>query len=333
MAGEALLEVERLSVHFPLGEGWAHVRRRAVVRAVDDVSFHIDEGETLGLVGESGCGKSTLGRAVLRLVEPTEGRVRLAGIDLTRMSPRRLRGLRRHMQMIFQDPFGSLNPRQPVREAVGEAMRVHKLVRSRAAADERVAELLARVGLPPDAAERYPHEFSGGQRQRVAIARALALTPRFVVADEPLSALDVSIQTQIVNLLRGLQHEMGLSFLFIAHDLRMIEYLSDRVAVMYLGRFVELAPCAALFARPLHPYTRALLAAVPVADPAVRRVRVPLGGEVPDPTDPPPGCLFHPRCSEADKKCREEAPEWLEVEPGRWASCHKARPGTTSNIG
>jgi oligopeptide/dipeptide ABC transporter ATP-binding protein len=264
---------------------------------------------------------------VLRLVGVTAGKVRFAGTDVLKLSPRRMRGFRRHMQVIFQDPFGSLNPRLTVRDIVGEAMLVHRLVRSQEAMVERVRELLDRVGLPEDALGRYPHEFSGGQRQRIAIARALALSPRFVVADEPLAALDVSIQTQIVNLLRALQREMGLSFLFIGHDLRMIEYLADRVAVMYLGRFVELAPKRILFDRPVHPYTRALLAAVPIADPERNRQRIVLGGDVPNPVDPPSGCHFHPRCPEALPACQKDRPLLDEVEPGHWVACLRVGPG------
>ncbi|NMC69479.1 MAG: ATP-binding cassette domain-containing protein [Myxococcales bacterium] len=326
MSGRAvLLDVERLHVHFRLREGWG-LGRRGVLRAVDGVTFAIAEGETLGLVGESGCGKSTLGRAVLRLVEVSAGKVRFAGTDITKMSERRLRPWRRYMQPIFQDPFGSLNPRRTVRDIVGEAMLVHRLVRSEEAMEARVGELLERVGLPGDAARRYPHEFSGGQRQRIAIARALALSPRLIVADEPLAALDVSIQTQIVNLLRALQREMGLSYLFIGHDLRMVEYVSDRVAVMYLGRFVELAAKRALFDRPLHPYTRALLAAVPVPDPGRGRTRIVLGGDVPNPVDPPSGCPFHPRCPEVLPACRKEKPELREVAPGHFAACLRVGP-------
>jgi len=321
-ANGPLLRVANLAVHFRPEEGWVpHRRRDRVLRAVDGVSFEIAEKETLGLVGESGCGKSTLGRAILRLVEPSAGKVFFEGVEVTKLSQRRLRTFRRRMQIVFQDPVGSLNPRLPVRDAVGEAMLVHGIVRSREAMVERVRELLERVGLPADAADRYPHEFSGGQRQRIAIARALALTPRFVVADEPLSALDVSIQAQIVNLLRSLQREMGLSFLFIAHDLKMVEHISDRVAVMYLGKFVELAPKAALFAAPLHPYTKALLAAVPVPDPENRRKRIVLGGDVPNPIAPPEGCPFHPRCPNATTRCIREVPKLTEVEPGRWVAC------------
>jgi len=326
IARPLLLEVENLRVHFRMQEGWG-IGRRGVLRAVDGVSFTVTEGETLGLVGESGCGKSTLGRAILRLVGVTAGKVRFAGTDLLKLSPRRMRGFRRYMQVIFQDPFGSLNPRLTVGDIVGEAMLVHRLVRSQEAMVERSRELLSRVGLPEDALGRYPHEFSGGQRQRIAIARALALSPRFVVADEPLAALDVSIQTQIVNLLRALQREMGLSFLFIGHDLRMIEYLADRVAVMYLGRFVELAPKRILFDRPVHPYTRALLAAVPIADPERNRQRIVLGGDVPNPIDPPPGCHFHPRCPEALPACQKDRPVLDEVEPGHWVACLRVGPG------
>jgi oligopeptide/dipeptide ABC transporter ATP-binding protein len=326
VARPLLLEVEKLHVHYRMHEGWG-LGRRGVLRAVDGVSFTVTEGETLGLVGESGCGKSTLGRAVLRLTDVTAGKVRFAGTDVLKLSPRRLRTFRRYMQIVFQDPFGSLNPRLTVLDVVGEAMLVHRLVRSHDAMVERVRELLGKVGLPEDALGRYPHEFSGGQRQRIAIARALALSPRFIVADEPLAALDVSIQTQIVNLLRALQREMGLSFLFIGHDLRMIEYLADRLAVMYLGRFVELAPKHALFARPLHPYTRALLAAVPVPDPQRKRLRIVLGGDVPNPLDPPPGCHFHPRCPDALPSCQKDRPTLGEVEPGHWVSCLRVGPG------
>ncbi|MDI7266713.1 MAG: ABC transporter ATP-binding protein [Myxococcota bacterium] len=309
-----------LAVHFRSGEGWGR-RRRGPVRAVDGVGFEIGRRETLGLVGESGCGKSTLGRAVLRLVEPTAGKVFFDGEDVTRMSRRKLRAFRRRAQIVFQDPFGSLNPRLTVLDAVGEAVLVHGIARSRAAMEERVRELLVTVGLGEDAAHRYPHEFSGGQRQRIAIARALALTPAFVVADEPLSALDLSVQAQIVNLLAGLRNEMGLSFLFISHDLRMVRRLSDRIAVMYLGRFVEVAPAEELFAGPLHPYTKALLAAVPVPDPSLARKRIILGGDVPNPISPPSGCHFHPRCPEAVVRCVRESPRLIEAAPGRWASC------------
>ncbi|MBI5503124.1 MAG: ATP-binding cassette domain-containing protein [Deltaproteobacteria bacterium] len=323
-APPALLEVDKLHVHFRLHEGWG-LGRRGVLRAVDGVGFTIAEGETLGLVGESGCGKSTLGRAVLRLVGVTAGKVRFAGNDVLKLSARRMRSFRRHMQIIFQDPFGSLNPRLTVLDIVGEAMLVHGLVRSNAAMEERVRELLDKVGLPEDALRRYPHEFSGGQRQRIAIARALALSPRFIVADEPLAALDVSIQTQIVNLLRSLQRELGLSFLFIGHDLRMIEYLADRVAVMYVGRFVELASKRELFDRPLHPYTRSLLAAVPVPDPERGRRRIVLAGDAPDPIDPPEGCRFHPRCPEVMAECMKDIPPLEEVRPGHWVACVRAR--------
>jgi oligopeptide/dipeptide ABC transporter ATP-binding protein len=325
-----VVEVENLEKHFPLRGGFFG-RGRGAVRAVDGVSFSIAPGETLGLVGESGCGKSTLGRVVLRLLEPTGGRLRFEGNDITTMSQRELRPLRRRMQIIFQDPYSSLNPRLTVRETVGEAMRVHRLVATRREEEEKVAQLLVRVGLRPDQMNRYPHEFSGGQRQRIGIARALAVQPRFIVADEPISALDVSIQAQIVNLLKDLQDELGLSYLFIAHDLKVVEYMSHRVAVMYLGRIVELAPAARLYDDARHPYTRALLSAIPVPDPEKKRVRILLEGDVPSPVAPPPGCTFHPRCPIVEKGlCDREAPP-LRPAPGSCAdtgahlvACHKA---------
>jgi oligopeptide/dipeptide ABC transporter ATP-binding protein len=298
----------------------------AAVRAVDQVSLSIRAGETLGLVGESGCGKSTLGRTVLRLLDPTGGKVVFEGKDITALPQRELRPVRRHMQMIFQDPYASLNPRMSVGETLAEPLEIHGLARTRAERAERVAELLAKVGLRPDAARRYPHEFSGGQRQRVGIARALAVQPRFIVADEPISALDVSIQAQIVNLLVDLQKAERLTYLFISHDLKIVRHISDRVAVMYLGKVVELAAAAALYQEPLHPYTTALLSAVPVPDPARQRTRIILEGDVPSPMRPPPGCPFHPRCPVKDKPraCFEEPPPLREVRPGHWAACHVA---------
>jgi oligopeptide/dipeptide ABC transporter ATP-binding protein len=295
----ALLEVRDLRKEFPV--------RGAVLRAVDGVSFDLAEGETLGIVGESGCGKTTLGRLVLRLLEPSAGSIRFAGRDLLALRGEALRRTRREMQLIFQDPFGSLNPRLRVGAIVGEGLRVHGLARG-AEQRARVIDLLARVGLRADAYDRFPHEFSGGQRQRIGIARALAVAPRLIVADEPVSALDVSIQAQIVNLLQDLQEELGVAYLFIAHDLRVVEHIARRVAIMYLGRIVELAESTVVYAHARHPYTRALLSAVPVPDPAARRERVVLRGDVPSPIDPPAGCAFHPRCAFAEPRCRIEVP-------------------------
>ncbi|HEY8431425.1 MAG TPA: dipeptide ABC transporter ATP-binding protein [Sandaracinaceae bacterium] len=319
-----IVSVERLTKHFPHREGFFGMRRRAV-RAVSDVTLEIERGETLGLVGESGCGKSTLGRVILRLIEPTSGRIRFEGKDITDWPARDLRPLRRRMQIIFQDPYSSLNPRMTVRAILGEAMRIHGLVESDAEESERVAALLEKVGLRPEHAGRYPHEFSGGQRQRIGIARALAVEPTFIVADEPISALDVSIQAQIVNLLSDLQEELGLSYLFISHDLKVVELVSRRVAVMYLGRVVELARSEAIYEDPKHPYTKALLSAVPVPDPERKRSRIVLTGDVPSPLDPPPGCHFHPRCPVAKKGlCDREAPELRELSPGHTVACHLA---------
>ncbi|MCA9606557.1 MAG: ATP-binding cassette domain-containing protein, partial [Myxococcales bacterium] len=281
--------------------------------------------ETLGLVGESGCGKSTLGRVVLRLLDPTDGRIEFEGKDITDLDAASLRPMRRRMQIIFQDPYSSLNPRMTVRAIVGEAMRIHELVKDDDEETDRVAELLRKVGLRPEHANRYPHEFSGGQRQRIGIARALAVQPRFIVCDEPISALDVSIQAQIVNLLGELQDELGLSYLFIAHDLKVVELVSRRVAVMYLGRVVELASSADLYGAPRHPYTKALLSAVPVPDPTRERKRIVLEGDVPSPLDPPSGCHFHPRCPIAEKGlCDQKDPVLRELAPGHQVACHLA---------
>jgi len=318
-----LLETRDLRVWFEIRRGL--FAAKATVKAVDGVSLTVGAGETVGLVGESGCGKSTLGRAVLRLVDPTAGAVVFDGLDITSMSQARLRPLRRRMQMIFQDPYASLNPRMRVKEIVGEALDIHGLAASASERDARVEALLKRVGLRPDQASRYPHEFSGGQRQRVGIARALAVEPRFIVCDEPISALDVSIQAQIVNLLRDLQDELGLAYLFVAHDLRVVEYVSRRVAVMYLGRVVELAPAGALYDDPKHPYTKALLSAAPTPDPEKKRARIVLQGDVPSPIDPPKGCSFHPRCPIAERgRCDVEAPLIRELRPGHRVACHLA---------
>lgn len=319
-----LLDVQNVATHFVQRKGlWSKQPR--VLRAVDDVSLQLGAAETLGLVGESGCGKSTLGRTVLRLLDPAAGKILFEGRDIAHMSQHELRPLRSRMQIIFQDPYGSLNPRMTVRATLLEAMRVHGGRKSALEEQRALLELLERVGLRPEALERYPHEFSGGQRQRVGIARALSVKPRFIVADEPVSALDLSIQAQIVNLLMDLQAELGVSYLFIAHDLKLVEHVSQRVAVMYLGRIVELMPRERLAEHSLHPYTRALRSAVPEIDPEKRRLRVLLSGELPSPLAPPPGCTFHPRCSIAQKGlCDVSRPELRELAPGHFVACHLA---------
>jgi len=317
----SLLEVKNLKVHFPVNHG-LFSRQRDYVKAVDDVSLAIEPGETFGLVGESGCGKTTLGRAIIRLLKPTFGNIQFGGEDLTEMSGARLRSNRRKLQIIFQDPYSSLNPRQRVGDIIGEALDIHKLVPNRNARRQRVNELLAAVGLDASHADRYPHEFSGGQRQRIGIARALAVEPDLIVCDEPVSALDVSVQAQIVNLLQDLQQQRGIAYLFIAHDLAVVEHISHRVAVMYLGRIVEQVRAKELIRAPLHPYTQALISAVPVVDPDSKRQRIVLAGDVPSPIDPPSGCPFHPRCPIAEARCRTEVPRLREVSPGHWAACH-----------
>lgn len=317
----SLLEVKQLSVRFPVRRGlFGGVR--GWLRAVDRVDLEIQQGETVGLVGESGCGKSTLGRAILRLIEPAEGQIVWKGTDVTTLSGRELRQWRRHAQIIFQDPINSLDPRQTVGEAIGEALDIHKLTLNRRDRQDRIAALMESVGLDPSRVSDYPHEFSGGQRQRIGIARALAVQPDLIVCDEPVSALDVSIQAQIVNLLLDLQKSRGIAYLFIAHDLALVEHISRRILVMYLGRIVESANAAELLNRPLHPYTQALISAVPVLDPNSRRKRIILSGEVPSPINPPPGCAFHPRCPWAEQRCKSIPPALREVRPGHKVACH-----------
>ena len=317
---DPLIEVTDLRKFYPVRKG---ILGRTVgqVHAVDGISFSIGIGETLGLVGESGCGKSTVGRAVLRLIEPTSGAIKVRGQDITHLPKAAMRPLRRQMQIVFQDPFSSLNPRIRAGEIVGEPLKVHG-VGDKVERAERVAQLFARVGLRPQQMRNYPHQFSGGQRQRVSIARALALDPGFIVADEPVSALDVSIQAQVINLLMDLQRDAKLSYLFISHNLAVVEHIAHRVAVMYLGRIVEYADKATLFAAPLHPYTEALLAAVPIPDPALKRQKQHVGGDVPSPINTPTGCHFHPRCRYAEARCRVDTPLLREVAPGHMVACH-----------
>ncbi len=324
--GEPLLRVEHLVKHFPVRRGG--LLRGGVVRAVDDVTFTLHRGETLGIVGESGCGKSTLARAILRLVEPTGGRALLAGEDLFQLSRREMRLRRRRLQIIFQDPFASLNPRMTVAEIVREPWAIFTDVVPRRDWHDRVVDLLTRVGLNADDAHRYPHQFSGGQRQRIGIARALALNPEIVICDEPVSALDVSIQAQVINLLEEIQDEFGLSYIFIAHDLSVVRHISDRVAVMYLGKLVELGTWQEIYDEPTHPYTQALLSAVPAIDPAERIERIILEGEVPSPIDPPSGCRFRTRCHKAEARCAAEGPALIARAGGHASACHFAAPAT-----
>ena len=320
--GAPLLSVEHLKLYFPVRKKGGLGRATDHVHAVDDVSFEVAEGETLGLVGESGCGKTTLSRALVRLADPTGGEIRFRGQPIANAGRRELRPLRREMQMVFQDPFGSLNPRKTVRESVGLPLRLHGS--SRSEADEKVLGLLDRVGLAREHARRFPHEFSGGQRQRIGIARALALEPRLVVLDEPVSALDVSVQAQIINLLDDLQDDLGLSYVFVAHDLSVVRHVSDRIAVMYLGKLMEVSRAEELYRKPVHPYTQALLAAIPVPDPRENRARerIVVSGEPPNPIDPPHGCVFHTRCSHVTDVCREVEPPLMRYRGGHLAACH-----------
>jgi oligopeptide transport system ATP-binding protein len=324
-ASDVLVNVENLKMYFPVTAGLIFQRKIADVKAVDGLSFDVKKGETLGLVGESGCGKSTTGRAILQLYKPTEGLVNFGGEELTKLSGGALRRMRRRMQMIFQDPYASLNPRMSVGAIIGEPLTIHGLAKGSKARKERIQDLMRVVGLNPYYANRYPHEFSGGQRQRIGIARALAVEPDFIVADEPVSALDVSIQAQIINLLEDLQQQFGLTYLFIAHDLSVVRHISDRVGVMYLGKLMELADRNELYDNPLHPYTKALLSAVPVPDPSVEihRERIILTGDVPSPLRPPPGCVFHTRCPIAIEECRQVIPEWRDVGGGHMVACHR----------
>jgi oligopeptide transport system ATP-binding protein len=321
---DLLVDVQDLQVHFPVMAGFIVSRKIAENKAVDGINFNVKRGETVGLVGESGCGKSTTGRALLQLYKPTGGKIIFDGKDMASLHGEELRQTRRRMQMIFQDPYASLNPRMSVRDIIGEPLLIHKLGNS-SERRERVAELMRIVGLNPYYATRFPHEFSGGQRQRIGIARSLAVSPDFIVCDEPVSALDVSIQAQIINLLEELQEQFGLTYLFIAHDLAVVRHISDRVAVMYLGKMMELSDRNEIYDNPLHPYTKALLSAVPIPDPALerKRERIILTGDVPSSLRPPRGCVFHTRCPIAIDDCREAIPEWREVQPGHWVACHR----------
>jgi len=314
-----LIQVTNLVKYFPIRGGFLQ-RVRAWVQAVDNVSFTIREGETVGLVGESGCGKTTVGRTMLRLVEPTSGSVIFNGVDVLKLRGKEMKEMRRNMQIIFQDPYASLDPRAPIGESIAEGLKIHNIGTSRERY-ERTITMLRKVGLEDYHSRRYPHEFSGGQRQRIGIARALALQPKFIVADEPVSALDVSIQSQVLNILKDLQREFGLTYLFIAHNLSVVEHISDRVAVMYLGKMVELADRDELFRNPLHPYTQALMSAIPIPDPTLKRERIILQGDVPSPVNPPKGCRFHPRCPVAFEHCSIQEPPFLEVSPDHLVAC------------
>ncbi len=320
---DPLLEVNALKVHFPVNSR-LFSRRKEVVRAVDGVSFSIQPGETIGLVGESGCGKTTVGRAVVRLLKPTAGSVRFENEDLAALTSRELRARRRRFQMIFQDPYGSLDPRLTVADIIGEALDIHRLAATAAARRTRIEALLKDVGLDPSHAQRYPHEFSGGQRQRIGIARALAVEPKLIVCDEPVSALDVSVQAQVINLLQDLQRQYGLAYLFIGHDLAVVRHISRRMVVMYLGNVMETGDAKAVCRQPKHPYTQALISAVPVVDPSLKRKRIVLAGEVPSPIHPPQGCPFHPRCPVAEARCKTERPTLRNLGENHFAACHLA---------
>ncbi|WP_038177876.1 ABC transporter ATP-binding protein [Vibrio rhizosphaerae] len=317
---DILLEVKGLEKHFYAGKS-LFKRTRPVCKAVDQVSFKIHRGKTLGLVGESGCGKSTLGRCILRLIEPSAGEITLSGQDITRMNPRELKAMRREMQMIFQDPFASLSPRMTIHDILREPLDIHQ-IGTVAQREAKIAEVMHTVGLRPQALNRYPHEFSGGQRQRVGIARALVLEPKLIIADEPVSALDVSVQAQVLNLIAELQETKGISFLFIAHDLAVVQHTCDEVGVMYLGRIVERAPAEVLYRQPKHPYTQALLSAIPVPDPTHNSEHIPLTGDIPSPLNPPGGCTFHTRCPHATARCSREAPTLTQMQDEHWVSCH-----------
>jgi oligopeptide/dipeptide ABC transporter ATP-binding protein len=330
-----ILEVRNLKMYFPIYRG---LFQKVVghVKAVDDVSFSIKEKEVLGLVGESGCGKTTVGRTILRLYNPTAGEIRFLSrsgdyVDIARISLHEMKPLRREMRMIFQDPFSSLNPRLTVKDIISEPLEIHGVAKGKEA-EARVAELMKSVGLDPAYMRRYPHEFSGGQRQRIGLARTLSLNPRLIIADEPVSALDVSVQAQVLNLLQALQAELGLTLIFVAHDLSVVEHISDRIAVMYVGKIVELAETGELLHHPLHPYTEALLSAIPLADPDVHLDRIRMSGEVPSPANPPPGCIFHPRCNYAKPECSQQVPSLIEVEPEHFVSCHFAKELTLKGI-
>ena len=325
---DMLLEVKGLKKYFPIRKGFLQ-REVGNIRAVDDVSFFIRENEVLGMVGESGCGKTTVGRTVLRLYDPSAGEIWYRAkngerVNVATLSPKEMKPLRKEMRMIFQDPFSSLNPRHPVKEIIGEPLVIHGIAKGRQLED-RVAELMEAVGLNPSYMQRYPHQFSGGQRQRIGLARTLSLNPRFIIGDEPVSALDVSVQAQVLNLMQELQRKLGLTLLFVAHDLSVVEHISDRIAVMYVGHIVEMAETQELLKHPLHPYSEALVSAVPPADPDVHYDRIILEGDVPSPAHPPSGCVFHPRCRYAQKQCSEDVPSLTEVTPGHYASCHFAK--------
>lgn len=318
---DPLLQVTELQKLFPIKRGLLQ-RTVGHVRAVDGVNFSVGAGETFGLVGESGCGKSTTGRSILRLIEPTGGQIQFEGKDIRKLSRGQMRAMRRQMQIVFQDPYGSLNPRYTVQQTLEEPLIIHGIAQSAAQRKKRVAELMETVGLSASRMTRYPHEFSGGQRQRIGIARALAVNPKLIVADEPVSALDVSVQSQVLNLMDDLQKQFHLTYIFIAHDLSVVKHISDRIGVMYLGKMVELSDADELYLEPLHPYSQALLSAVPVPDPEFRRERIILQGDLPSPANPPSGCYFHPRCKDAMDICKVKAPEWREMKPGHHVACH-----------